>query len=173
MTSLLRVLLDIALWRRGPRDLPADPLLFVAIAGAYLLTSALDAFVNYGSEQMALAACLDLGLALLLYGLALALRGRAHRFQQTLAAILGCGVLFAVPTLVLDLALQRPGAKDNPLTFLVAIAGLTTVVWYVMVVGHVLREALDLRQWQGTALAVGCVIARYLIFGRLLGIPGI
>jgi len=36
MSSLFRVLIDIALWRKGPQDLPASPFLLAMLTAIYV-----------------------------------------------------------------------------------------------------------------------------------------
>jgi len=170
-SSLLRLYIDIAVWRRGPQDLPTAPLLLplsvlayfmVYIASEWLARRIVRGDVSNGLSVVTLA--LDVLYVAGWYWLLLRLFRRSERYGQTTAAIFGCTALLTLP---LALAAQLLIASSNggiawlaPL-MLCAIAAL--VVWSVLILAHILRHALE----RPLALCVILVIAQ-LVSEQLL-----
>jgi hypothetical protein len=172
MQSLFRLYYDIALWRRGPRDVPASiPLLaFVALLNFVVsVVQARFAYPDEGLEGSLLRAAADLALSVVFFWIVLALGRRAHRYVQTLSALLGTGTLLALPMLALLLVgLQVP--KGSPLGFLVSFAALPLLIWALFVVGHVVRSALEAPLLTGMAVATTYFVVGYVLLVQLF--PG-
>lgn len=167
MKALLQLFFDIALWRRGPRHVPASGALLAAVALAYTVVSVLQSFVVYGAEQALLRGIADLVLTLAVFWVALAVARRTHRYRQTATAVLGTGALLALPMLALQILGTQVG-DASPVAFLVALAALPLVVWYLFVVGHIMREALEAPLFTGMAVALTYFVLSYALLVQLL-----
>lgn len=163
MTQLLRSLVQIALLRRDPSVLPASAMLAALLAVSYALTSALQSWMLYGSDRIVWRTAVDLGLSLVLVWFVLMVMRRGHRFLQTISAVLGTSVLVAPIVVLLLLLMLGPATTSYP-AWLVARAGAVLVtLWFVVVIGHILRGALE------TGLVTGVVIAlTWLMASRML-----
>jgi hypothetical protein len=167
MQALVRLFYDIALWRRGPRDVPASGALLGFVAAAYLAISILQSHLVYGAEGALLRGLVDLALTAVVFGVALAVARRPHRFVQTLTAVLGTGALLAVPMIVL-LVIGEQVASVPPLRFLVSLASLPLLVWYLFVIAHVVRQALETPLFTGMAVALTYFVVSYAVLVGLL-----
>src|ERR1700744_5785153 len=99
--TLARVYVAMALWRRGPQDLPAVGILLPLTIGAYVLIS-----VALGEALPALRAgwaaqvLADTAFVALWYWALLALARRRERYLQTAAALFGLQCVLAAPSIV-------------------------------------------------------------------------
>ena len=172
MQQLIRVFWDIALWRRGPRDLPVSRPLFAAVALAYVLVSALQSRLVYGPSLMLPRALADLALTLAIFWATLRIARRPHRFAQTALAVLGTGTLLSLPVLALQLIAAQAGAHGPVATFL-SIASVPLLVWYLFVVGQIVRLALESPLFTGMAVAMSYFVLSYLVLEQFPGaVPG-
>jgi hypothetical protein len=166
MTQLLRSLVQIALLRQDPGVLPASIVLAALLAFAYALTSAVQSWILYGGDRILLRTAVDLGLSLALVWIVLAVTRRGHRFPQTASAVLGISVLVA-PFVVVLLLMQGP-ATTNYAVWLLARAGAVIVtIWFIVVIGHILRGALETGLVTGVAIALTWVIASRAVADKL------
>ena len=162
--TLLRLMLELCLLRRGPQDLPHSPAL---AQGLVLLGVGVDLlllrWLDEGDDPLLQIAC-SLGLLLVLPWILLALRQRTERYVQTLSAFAGTGILFSlvyVPIALKSAALPPPVAGQAPSgeQLLIAWAALLVVGWKLAINGHIWRHALDWPRAAGLLLAVGLFLA--------------
>ena len=173
LNSLLQLLRDICLLRRGPQDAPFSPQLLIAVCAASLLLQLAIAGV-LGIEGDALGAGL-IGLAFnlgVLYAL-LTLRGVRSRFVQTAIALTACAILFAILSVpIVLLAGGKPPTPETmtPLQAVLGLLALPVVVWKLVVDAHILRHSLNLPFFAGLLIALFWVIVE-LRLGAALGGP--
>lgn len=166
MSALLRQLLEVCLLRRGPQDLPYAP---SAVGGLVLALLALQlGFAAYlGLPAQALAARALVTVVLLL-GVTQALlrwRGLENRRMQTLLALAGSTLFFALAMMPLLLSLQPYlGAENPPASVLLsALAAMFLFFWKLRVEAAIWRQSLDLASGQAYALALALVLAEALL----------
>jgi hypothetical protein len=157
MTRLPSSLAQIALLRKDPGVLPASLVLSALLGLGYAVANAALAFVDQ-AERILARTVLDLGLTLAFFWMLLALTRRSHRLPQTLSAVFGTYMLLA-PAMVVLILLRGP-AKTNYAVWLLTNAGSTVItIWYLLVVGHILKSALDTGLVTGFAVAVTWAVA--------------
>jgi hypothetical protein len=154
MRGLLSICWDIALWRRSPRDLPASWTLLGAVALPYVLAGIAQAELLYGPSLALERALVDLGLTGVVVWACLAVRDRGYRAMQTLAAVLATSCLITLPMLALLLLVQAIG-RESPLGQALAFGLLPLQIWYLFVLGRIVRLALDAPLLAGMAVALG------------------
>ena len=154
MGRLLNVFVDICLLRAGPQDLPGSAFLLLLTALLSLLTGTIVIVGTFGSLDTALAAqSLDILLLLGLLRLVLQLTGKSARFQQTASALFGSGVLINLVTMPLQLL----GPGDPSASTAGEFSGLfylVIIIWALVIVGHIIRQALEIRMAAGLAIAL-------------------
>jgi len=150
MQALLWFFFELALLRRGPQDLPASPVLLVLFALGGILVGALNGQEIFGGlRQAAGANVLDLLLTMTLLFVLLQFKGSAERWQQTTAAFLGIGLLAGVTMLVIGALAEMFNAAE-----LSAFADLLLAIWLHVVLGHILRHALDIPLMAGVVIVL-------------------
>lgn len=157
--------LDIALWRKGPQDLPASALLATLVLVAYMAAGFVRMqLFKLDLEATLLFICID---ALMLGGwlwLVLAFFGRRQRFVQTITATLGVGLL----VLLLDVAVRT-------LQFALGLGESLTLNWLMLrflitalVLGRIFMLALDRSLLTGIALTVAIVLSNKAVLQLML-----
>lgn len=166
MQALLKAFWDLALWRRGPADLPDSTTLVVLAAAAYAAFSAIQSWMIYGTDRLLARTGADLGLTLLLVWLLLSLTQRRHRFRQTVSAVLGVGALLS-PLIILLLALRGPADASHAVALLVWAGSVAVILWFTFILGHIIRSALDTGLATGVAVAITYVVTSAAALTRL------
>jgi hypothetical protein len=167
MTGLLRTLADIALLRRDPSGLPSSPASVAVFVLAYAVADILVATVGDVRPVVARTA-VDLALTLSFFWLLLAAARRPHRFPQAINAALGVYVLLA-PVIAVLLLLRIPARSSAAFSILVTASFTAFMIWYLLIVGHILRSALDTGLVTGFAIAVAWLVAGVAVSRSLFG----
>jgi hypothetical protein len=167
MTALLRSLADIALLRRDPGSLPSSWASVAVFTVAYACADLVVARVGRIEQAMARTA-VDLALTLPFFALLLAITRRTHRFPQTVNAALGVYVLLT-PVIVLLLLLRIPARTNEALALIITACYTMFMIWYLLILGHILRCALDTGLVTGFAIAVTWLVATVAISQALFG----
>jgi hypothetical protein len=168
MTGLLYSLTQIALLRKDPSDLPSSAASVAVFVLAYALADVLVGRVA-GFESVLPRTALDLALTLPFFWLLLALTRRSHRFPQTLNAALGVYVLLTPVIALLLLLLRLPDGSGRAIGVIVNASYTLFVIWYLLIVGHILRSALGTGLVTGFAIAVTWTVATIAISRSVFG----
>jgi len=165
MTRLPSSLAQIALLRKDPGILPASFLPSAILALGYAGANAALAWVDQAERILARTA-LDLGLTLAFFGVLLALTRRSHRLPQTLSAVFGTFILLA-PAMAVLLLMRGPAKANFGVSLLTNAGAVVITIWYLLIVGHIVKCALDTGLVTGFAIAVTWAIAGLAIAERL------
>jgi len=163
LKRLLDPFLDLLLLRAGPQHLPASPLLLAGAVAAAAISSLLLANETFAPGVAVGRTALDLGLTALLLFALLHYNGLADRFRQSFTAACGTGAILALLTWPLFRLVMAGGEGDG--SAVAAMVGVLLIVgWNIVVLGHILRHALDTGLGRGIALALV-----YLLILTLIG----
>ncbi len=166
MRYLLSSLVQIALLRKDPSVLPASVVLLVLTGAAFAAGSALQSWLLYGTDRLFGRTAFDLGFAVALFWLILAATRHGNRFRQTMSAIYGTTVLM-MPFSVGLLMLQAPAQTYYGLKLFAWAGSVIVIVWYVLVVAHILRSAIQAGFVTSIAIALTWLIAGDALLKRL------
>jgi hypothetical protein len=166
MTQLLRLLVQIALLRRSPGELPASTVLLLLAAVAYGALRAVRYWMRYGDDQLWARAATDLGLMIALAWLVLAVTRLLGRFRQTLTAMLGAAVVIA-PLGIALLVLQEQSSLADALRWLAWAGSVALIIWYTLIVGHILKSALEVGLVTSVAIALTWLLAGDALIRRI------
>ena len=125
--------------------------LMMLCIGCYLLVGLSISLLDQTFGLAFLSAAVDTVLLIGLAYLALWIRGYQGRTIQTVTAFAATGTLFEIIGLPLVAYLQSLNA-DNPSSLSILL--LVLIVWNIMVIGHILRHAVDVPIWIGTGIAL-------------------
>lgn len=109
------------------------------------------------------AELLDLGLGAGLLFAALQVRGHPGRWRQTYIALLGMGALFGVVALVYRLLALALGLEP-----LADLLDLLLLFWSLLVMGHILRQALEIPLLLAILIAVAYTMFLLGLLAQLL-----
>jgi hypothetical protein len=141
MAQLLRMFVDIAIWRRGPQDLPTSTSLTGLVGLCYLMVSAVQAAMRgWDTRSTILLLVMDLGMqALWLWGV-LRFFSRPARFLQTFTAFLGVNTLLTVLDIAMTGVLATLGITASNPANLWPLLNLSMVL---LSLGRILQQALE------------------------------
>ncbi len=160
MLTVLKSFLALCLLRLRPQDLPAVPVLAAFAALCYVaagLAMALQHMSPAGAVGLVL---LDTGLFGFLIWLLLWVRLMMNRYLQTFTAMLGASAILEMAALPLVIWQQQLVVGDELTTMAVIVSLLlwAWLFWSLLVLGHILRHAID------TILPIGVMLALLYMF---------
>lgn len=162
MAPLLRQLWQLCLLRVGPQDLPYSPalsraLVLGALAAGLLNAAAVDALGGHLLPRLLLTLAFLVAVPWLL----LQLRGFGNRLAQTVAAIAGTSLLYALAFLPLSLLIvDFDAVEPSPLLVLAGWAGLLLTGWKLAINAHIWRHALSIPFAAAVLLAMGLLLVQ-------------
>lgn len=149
----------MCLLRSRPQDVPASRELLLLTIAIYFLLDLLLANLDENITSALTAALADT-LFLLVFTLVLLLLCRkANRWTQTVTALAGTGIVFAVLLMPAVISLSGPDAMTSMQQALSILLYLV-LIWYVVVLGHIFRHAMS------SSFALGVFVSMlYLLIG--------
>lgn len=145
MNQLLNLFFRIWVLRANPQDLPASRTLTHALVALYVLVSIASMSGQLGVPRALVAAIIDTTLLIAPVIALLAISGFPERSYQTVSAILGASIVLLIALLLLGAFVSS--VHSLQVTQLLALA------WYVLIFGHVLRQAVSLPVLLGATFA--------------------
>ena len=142
----------MCLLRRGPQDAPASTALLFMVLVVNLVISSIGVSDIIPGPQAVAAAIVDAVIIIFLLLLVLKLKNRGERFIQTATATFGTGALLGMLALPLQLAVSSDSAGND--SQMIAIFYLILLVWIQVVIGHILRHAINVSLSLGIGLAL-------------------
>jgi hypothetical protein len=161
----LQSFLDIALWRKGPQDLPASSTLAILALIAYLATGFVRMRLFALDQSTALLfICVDVMMLGGWLWLVLAFFARRQRFVQTITALLGVGLLVLLLDVTIRSAQLTLGWSDE-----VSLNWLRMrFVVVALVLGRIFMLALDRGLITGIALTVAIIYSTQAVVQLML-----
>lgn len=156
----------VCLLRLGPQEIDYSPRLTRAMVALAVLGDLVHAYV-IGLEQALPRVLVSLLFLLGVPWLLLTIWQRQQRYAQSLAALAGTGVLFALIFIPVAALAQAVGPVTSPETMTPAQIALGWLVvglsaWRLIVVAHIFRHALDLRLFPASLLAIAWFVSEVL-----------
>ncbi|HEC13542.1 MAG TPA: hypothetical protein ENI80_09900 [Acidiferrobacteraceae bacterium] len=152
MKTLVMQFVMICFFRTDPQDLPASRVLLVLTAFAVLFTSIRS---TAGLPNVLLMAGVHVFLMGLFIYATLVFRRRTARWQQTASAIFGATATLNLITWPFIPWMER--TKDTPQGAIPALIGVFLTIWYISILAHILRHALDIQSTTSIWVSIGCV----------------
>jgi hypothetical protein len=160
LRALFKALVDIALLRRGPEEVPASPVLLGVVIAIYVGVVLLVAAPFIGSPGRAAAElALSVTFTLLFYRGVLQFARKTERFTQTMTALYGISAVFSPVVLPLVAALAAQAKAQTPPPALLILGILFLCIWGIAITVYILRSALE---WPALG-AFGVLLAQNLL----------
>lgn len=165
MTDFLSNLINLLRLRAGPQDLPASWALTIMVVAIYLgqgvlTTQQLDSTGD--SARTLLSAVLQIVALAAMLGY----RRFPERFQQTLLALAGTGIVIGL--IAFGLLVQADPDKNQPL---LALAWFAVFGWSLLVDANIYRHALAVPLSVAMLITVLLLALTYVIGQFLFGVP--
>jgi hypothetical protein len=170
VARLVLLVAEMLRLRTAPQQIPASNTLAWAAVIALAVASLLASQRLYTSDVAFGRVGLDLVIHVLFFSGILRWAGHPERFPQTFTAACGTStllVLLAWP--LLDIVAER--SQDDPLYGVATFMLLGINIWLVVVFGHILSHALEIRLRRGIALSLAFVLASVLIANAVFPQP--
>lgn len=166
MKAIVRTCWQICLLRQGPQVFPRSWMLFVILLLVYMAADVV-LFVAQGLRGRMLLPELLLDTALLLafFALVLLIWQKLERFNQTLSALLGTSTIIMLVAVPLSLLATLLPASTG--TQVVGVLLWVVLAWNVLVMGHILRHALNTWLTLGIIIAGTYVVLNLVMFSML------
>jgi hypothetical protein len=143
MLAFVQALLNVALRKKGPEDLPDSRFLLWVTFLVYLLLQVPLGWIAYGPSAV-LVSTIAVSIILVVSGLwvLLALFGYQARFRQSLTAMLGTNALLSALSMPFslwrDITINFESGVALPSTIIFAI-----MVWSLVIDGHIFSRAIS------------------------------
>jgi hypothetical protein len=163
---LLRLFVDICLFRKGPQDAPTSRMLLKLVLAAYLLANLLITLLESPWHEGLLKVVLEVLILLGFVWISLIMAGKPNRWLQTTISLLGTDALINSLALPLEAYLMAD-PKNGFIPWLL----LLMMFWQIAVVAHILRHALSQPLAVGFGLAIVYVAFSIQVIVLLFGMP--
>ena len=151
MRQLLKIFVDICLFRANAEQLPYSFFLMVFCIITYMISGMAVSLINLSVSKAILIVIVDTAMLLSFIYTGLWIRSFFNRAIKTITAIAGTNTLFTIIGLPLAMALNNQ-PKDQASIF--SMIYLILAIWNVGVLGHILRSALNMPSWVGIIIAL-------------------
>lgn len=156
--TVLRLFLDICLFRKGPQDIPASSFLFRLTVIIYLIVGFIFLQLGTTGLKALTETVFETFIALgFVWGL-LAFTKKTPRFRQTATSLLGSDALISSLAMPFMAAINYNAGAGGPYLIM-----LVLLIWHISVIGHILRHALSSNLTFGLGIALVYVFMSYQI----------
>lgn len=162
MSAIFFRFIEIALFRKGPQDLPASGFLLGLTLACNVAVVSLSVFLFQRSDlaRGALQSILGLGSEILLVWAILQAFNHSERLLQTLTAVLGVDTVISLAFIPLLVSMPiTPGAGQASAVQWLLLIGLLS--WGVVALGGILRHAVNVSLFAGIMISLSYHIAVY------------
>ncbi len=147
--------MDIALWRKGPQDLPASSFLLAMLTAIYAAVSLVQVkLFGWSMFSTAVLVAIDVAMMGAWVWVLLTFFRKKPRYVQTLSAIFGVSTLLGILDALVRLLLDVLGAGSGPSLWDLAQLGLVAAI-----VGRILMLAIEGSMFTGVALTLAIVFS--------------
>ena len=151
--KIIRTLTNICLLRAGPEDLPASPVLFRTLLALYFVVGLVVNQLQSKLHDSVLLTGVELILMMVVVAILLHFRRLSTRYQQTISAMAGTGVLFGILAWPL-LSVIAGSEADFDVSPIIMTLLAVLLIWSLLVTAHIFRRALDIGPGQAVIITV-------------------
>lgn len=160
MLTLFKTLLEIIFLQKGPESIPRSSVLFVVVAGLWIVVGAIGASIVDTYDGQALIMDLVLtAVGFLLYAIVLKFFGKSERLLQALTAILGCGAIFGAALFAGRFVLTELLSASETVLYSEII-----LLWSILIEGHIIARTTERLWFFGILVALAVFIIQLQVF---------
>ncbi len=175
MQSIISLFWNLCLLRTGPEHMPTVGFFVGLVLVVNILVSTLVALSAPADPTLLQALSIPVVAAAVLAGstlLILRLKDLSHRFTATMTALLGADIIItALSWPLLLIADPTPGGPTSGFDWLLIVAQLALVFWWVTIAGFIFSRALSVPMPQGVAVAVFVILASLMVTASVVPLP--
>lgn len=161
--ALLKLFVDIILFKKGPQDVPASELLLAICLLVYILVGELMLGMEETLLRASLQVLIDAGMLAGFVTITLKFSGYQARILQTLIALLGVDSLISI--IAFPVMISVSGGTERGGGYLLVML----MIWHLAVMSHIFRHALSKSLWIGYAVAMIYTLLSYQVLQLLFG----
>jgi hypothetical protein len=166
MNIILRYI-DLCRLKARPADMPASNKLLQATLFAYFLLGICISRIDSGWNISVISSLADTLFMLVAIRLLLQVKGLQARYQQTLIALAGAGIILDLIGLPLLIWLNQIGESQQG-TSIAMLLMIALMFWSLMIVAHIFRQALDIKAGSAAMLTIIYTVMSLLVLGLTL-----
>ena len=161
MYELIKLFYQIAIFQKGPQDVPASQWLLRLLIPVYMGINFLVLKLSSDLVSALLQVLVEVVLVLVFARGLLAFVGKPERYRQTACALLGTDALLSLFALPAIASLIGQGSAP---AFVVVVS---LMLWHWVVTGHILRHALSQPLIFALGVAFLYILASYQVMAFL------
>ncbi|WP_152417596.1 hypothetical protein [Methylophaga lonarensis] len=165
--KIIRTLTDICLLRAGPEDLPASPVLFRTLLALYFVVGLVVNQLQSKLHDSVLLTGIELLVMMMVVAILLHFRRLNTRYQQTISAMAGTGVLFGIVAWPL-LSVIAGSEADFDVSPVVMTLLAMLMIWSLLVTAHIFRRALDIGPGQAAVITIAYTITMLIVAAMVM-----
>jgi len=167
VNALFNYFFELCLLRAKPQDLPASNALLALVVAANVFMGVLAFSGLYGGVLRAfMAGAVENLFCLSVLGVLLYFKGLLPRFNQTATALLGSSTLLAIILIPLY-SMSGTGTERTAMNAVADLGALALLIWSLLIMGHVLRHAIEIPFGRGIMFALVYFLLSSLFVGSL------
>ncbi|MFT7413607.1 MAG: hypothetical protein ACI9FO_000255 [Methylophagaceae bacterium] len=166
MNIILRYI-ELCRLKAGPADMPASNKLLKATLLAYFLLGIGIGRIDSAWNISVISSLADTLFMIAAVGLMLNFKGLSARYQQTLMALAGAGIILNVIGLPLLFWLNQIDKLEQG-TSIALLLIIALMFWSLMVIAHIFRQALDIKAGSAAMITIIYTALSLLVLGLTL-----
>ncbi len=164
MFEILKLFYEIALFKKGPQDVPFSRWLTQFTLIGYTFVSFLMFFMSSYWIKALFEVATDIFVMVVFTRITLFIAGKSARYQQTFCALLGTDMLISLAAIPPTASMMTANGMLGDSAVLVMI-GL--MLWHWTIIGHIFHHALDETFSFGLGVAFLYMFSAFLVMGFL------
>lgn len=166
MNIILRYI-DLCRLKAGPADMPASNKLLKLTLLVYFLLGVIISRIDSTWNVSVISSLADTLFMIAAIGVVLHLKGLAARYQQTLMALAGAGIILDLIGLPLMLWLNQIDKLEQG-TSVALLLMIALMFWSLMIIAHIFRQALDIKAGSAAMITIIYTAMSIVVLGLTL-----
>lgn len=166
MNIILRYI-DLCRLKAGPADMPASSMLLKSTLFAYFLLGIVISRIDSAWDVSIISSLADTLFMSVAIGVMLHLKGLNTRYQQTLIALAGGGIILDLIGLPLMIWLNQIDKLEQG-TSVALLLMIALMFWSLMVIAHIFRQALDIKAGSAAMITIIYTAMSLVVLGLTL-----
>jgi hypothetical protein len=159
--------IDLCRLKAGPADMPASSMLLKSTLFAYFLLGIIISRIDSAWDVSIISSLADTLFMIAAIGVMLHLKGLNTRYQQTLIALAGAGIILNLIGLPLMIWLNQIDKLEQG-TSVALLLMIALMFWSLMVIAHIFRQALDIKAGSAAMITIIYTAMSLVVLGLTL-----